>query len=97
MLTPIGEGVILQREEEEDEGLIVTPDTAKRLSDVARVISVGPGRVIDGKLEPLEVSVGDRVVINRMAGTEIVSDGQTYLRVNGRDILGIVESADGAQ
>jgi len=94
MLKPIGEGVILLREEEDQEGLIITPDTAKRLSDVAEVISVGPGKIVDGKLEAMDVSEGDRVVINRMAGTEIVSDGVAYLRVNGRDILGIVESAE---
>ena len=97
MLKPIGDGVILLREEEEQEGLIITPDSAKKLSDVAEVIAVGPGRVVEGKREPVDVKVGDRVVINRMAGTEVCSEGVWYTRVNGRDILGIVESDDGTE
>ncbi len=97
MLKPIRDNVILLREEEEQEGLIVVPDSAKRLSDIAEVVAVGPGERVDGKLQPPDVAVGDRVLINRVAGTEVCDGGVWYTRVNGRDILGIVSAADGTE
>lgn len=90
-LSPLGDRVVLKRitvEEEKTAGGILIPDTAKEKPQEAEVVAVGPGKFDDnGKRLPLDVKVGDRVVIAKWGGTEIKIDGIEYVIVNEDDIL----------
>ena len=91
---PLGNRVLVQRVEEEQKtkGGIVIPDTAKEKPAEGKVISVGQGaRDENGKLQPLEVKKGDRILFSKYSGTEVKVDGEEYLIVSEDDILAIVE------
>jgi len=96
-LTPTADRVLLRRMDTESEttaGGIIIPDNAQEIGDAAEVMAVGPGEPIGGKpgeRDPMDVSVGDTVLINRHAGTEIEAGGLTYLVVREKDILARVE------
>jgi chaperonin GroES len=71
---------------------LVIPDTAKEKPQIGEVIAVGPGgRDEDGERIPMEVSVGDRVLYSKFAGTEVKLDGAEYLVLSERDLLAIVK------
>ena len=70
---------------------IVLPGTAKEKPQVAEVIAVGPGGMVDGKEVTMTVKVGDRVITSKYAGTEVKCDGVEYNVVRQNDILAIVE------
>ena len=94
-LQPLGDRVVvkgLARETVTRSG-IVLPDTAtKEKPQEGEILAVGPGKVLDnGKRSVLEVTVGQRVLFAKYAGTEIKIDGQEYLILRERDIMGIVE------
>jgi chaperonin GroES len=92
---PLRDRILLHRIEELETqiGGIVIPDTAKEKPQHASVIAVGSGRVTDeGKTIPVDVNVGDQVVVGKYAGTEITLDGKEYLIVREDEILGVVES-----
>jgi chaperonin GroES len=73
-------------------GGIIIPDTAKEKPQEARVIAVGSGRLTDqGKTVPLEVKVGDVVLVGKYAGTEIVLDGEQYVMLREDEVLGVAE------
>jgi chaperonin GroES len=72
-------------------GSIIIPDTAKEKPQEGKVIAVGPGRQENGKVVPLQVKVGDRVLYGKYAGTEIKKDGKEYLIVRESDILAVIE------
>lgn len=89
---PLRDGLLVERVEAESvtQGGIIIPDTAKEKPQLARVVSVGNGaRDKNGNLIPMDVSVGDHVVLAKWGGTEIKLDGKDYLIVKQSEILGI--------
>lgn len=93
-IRPLQDRVIVRRleEEEKTEGGIIIPDTAKEKPMEGRVVAVGKGKVLeDGKVVPLDVKAGDRVLFSKYAGTEVKLDGEEHLIMREDDILGIVE------
>jgi chaperonin GroES len=91
---PLHDRLIVKRidEEEKTAGGIIIPDTAKEKPQEGRVIAVGPGKVNeDGKITPLDVSKGDRVLFSKYAGTEIQLEGVEHLIIREDDVLAIVK------
>ena len=79
-------------EEEKTKGGIIIPDTAKEKPAEGKVIAVGNGKVDeDGKLRPLDVKAGDRILFGKYAGTEIKIDGDEHLILREDDVLGVIE------
>ncbi len=78
-----------EKEETTKSGIILT--ATKEKPQVAEVIEVGPGRVVDGEREEMNVKKGDKVILNKYAGTEVKYDGVDYLIVSQADILAVVE------
>lgn len=92
-IRPLHDRVIVKRieEEEKSKGGIIIPDTAKEKPQEGRVVAVGPGKQEDGKVLPLDVKKGDRVLFGKYAGTEIKLNGEEHLILREDDILGIIE------
>ena len=93
-IRPLQDRVIVKRvqEEEKTKGGIIIPDTAKEKPQEGKVIAVGKGKVSDeGKLTPLDVKVGDKILFGKYSGTEIKLNGEEHLIMREDDILGIVE------
>jgi chaperonin GroES len=93
-LRPMQDRIIVKRVEEESKtaGGIYIPDTAKEKPQQGEVVAVGKGKVTeDGKVLPLDVKVGDKVLFGKYAGTEVKLDGQDYLIMREDDILGVIE------
>ena len=91
---PLQDRVLIRRIEEEEKtaGGIIIPDTAKEKPMEGEVIAAGPGtRDDDGKLRPLDVKVGDRVLFGKWSGTEIKIDGEDFVVSKESDIMGVVE------
>ena len=91
---PLHDRVLIRRVEEEEKtkGGIIIPDTAKEKPQEGEVIATGPGaRSEDGKVSPLDVTVGDRVLFSKYGGTEVIIDGEDLTILRESDILGIVE------
>jgi chaperonin GroES len=92
-ITPLGDRVLLrpvEREEARKSGIII-PDTAKEKPQEGKVVAVGKGKTTeDGKVLPMDVKVGDKVLYGKYAGTEIKLDDQDHLILHQDDILGIV-------
>ena len=91
---PLRDRILVKRVEEQEQriGGIIVPDTAKEKPQQASVIAVGSGRVNDdGKKIPLDVKVGDSVLIGKYSGWEIKLDGEDYLLVREDEILGVAE------
>jgi chaperonin GroES len=89
---PLHDRVLVKRmnEEEKSKGGIIIPDTAKEKPVQGEIIAVGQGRVAeDGKIRPLDVKKGDRVLFGKYAGTEIKIDGDDFLMMREEDILGV--------
>lgn len=94
MLKPLGNRVLLELVEEETTTLggIVLPDSAKEKPQFAKVIAVGEGKLLDnGERLPLEVAVGEKVVFEKYAGTEIKFEGTDYLVLKDTDIIAVAE------
>jgi len=94
-LRPLQDRLLVKRLEEKEQvqGGIIIPDTAKDKPQQAQVLAVGPGRVTDdGKLQAIEVKVGDTVVFGKYAGTEVKVDGDDLLIIREDDVLGVLES-----
>ena len=90
---PLHDRVVVKRleSEEKTKGGIIIPDTAKEKPQEGEVVAVGPGsRDETGKLSPLDVKAGDRVLFGKWSGTEVKIDGQDLLIMKESDILGIV-------
>ncbi|HOW99350.1 MAG TPA: co-chaperone GroES [Deltaproteobacteria bacterium] len=93
-IRPLQDRIIVQRIEEEEKtaGGIIIPDTAKEKPQIGKVIAAGNGRKTeDGKLVPMDVKKGDKVLFSKYAGSEVKLDGDEYLIMKEDDILGIVE------
>ncbi|QUD86329.1 co-chaperone GroES [Phenylobacterium montanum] len=92
---PLGDRVLIKRVEEETKtkGGIIIPDTAKEKPQEGEVVAVGPGARDDhGKINPLDVKKGDRILFGKWSGTEVKIDGQDLLIMKESDILGVVEA-----
>jgi chaperonin GroES len=93
---PLHDRVVIKRidAEEKTKGGIIIPDTAKEKPQEGEVIAVGPGaRDEKGKLIPVDVKVGDRILFGKWSGTEIKLDGQDLLIMKESDVMGVVEGA----
>ncbi|MCL2057558.1 MAG: co-chaperone GroES [Oscillospiraceae bacterium] len=92
-IQPLGERVVIKMLETEEttKSGIVLPGTAKEKPQIAEVIEVGPGGIVDGKEVTMEVEIGDRVLISKYAGTEFKLDGEEYTILSQSDILAIVK------
>jgi chaperonin GroES len=91
---PLQDRVLVRRIEQDEKtaGGIIIPDTAKEKPMEGEVISVGPGaRGEDGKLHPLDVKAGDRILFGKYSGTEVKLNGEEHLILREEDILGIIE------
>ena len=91
---PLHDRVVVRRleEEEKSKGGIIIPDTAKEKPQEGEVIAVGPGaRDEAGKLVPLDVKAGDRVLFGKWSGNEVKIDGQEFQIMKESDILGVIE------
>lgn len=92
-IKPLADRVVikmLEAEEKTKSGIILT-STAQEKPQVAEVVAVGPGGVVDGEKVVMEVAVGDKVLISKYAGTEVKMDGEEYTILRQSDILAKVE------
>jgi len=95
---PLHDRVVIKRIEAEEKTTtgIIIPDTAKEKPQQGEVIAVGPGgRDESGKLIPIDVKVGDRVLFGKWSGTEVKLDGVEYLIMKESDIMGVMVEAEG--
>lgn len=92
-LKPLADRVVIQSLETEEvvKGGIILPGSAKEKPQMAEVVAVGPGGVVDGKEVTMYVHVGDKVIYSKYAGTEVKLDDKEYIVVRQNDILAIVE------
>jgi len=91
---PLHDRVLVRRVEQEAKttGGIIIPDTAQEKPMEGEIIAVGPGaRGEDGKVQPLDVKTGDRVLFGKWSGTEIKIDGEDLVVMKESDIMGVVE------
>ena len=91
---PLHDRVVVKRIDAEDKsaGGIIIPDTAKEKPSQGEVVAVGPGgRDEAGKLIPIDIRVGDRVLFGKWSGTEVVIDGEDLLIMKESDIMGVIE------
>ncbi len=94
-LRPMYDKVVVKRYEEQEQRTasgIIIPDTAKEKPQMGEVVAVGDGKLLNnGQVVPPKVKVGDRVVFNKYAGTEVELEGERYLIMSEDEILAIVE------
>jgi chaperonin GroES len=93
-IRPLQDRVIVKRVEEEEKtkGGIIIPDTAKEKPMEGKVIAVGKGKLLeDGKIHPVDVKAGDRVLFGKYAGTEVKIGEEEHLIMREEDILGVIE------
>jgi chaperonin GroES len=92
-IRPLNDRVIVKRiqEEEKSKGGIIIPDTAKEKPQEGKVVAAGPGKQEDGKVIPLGVKAGDKILFGKYSGTEIKLDGEEHLIMREDDILGVIE------
>ena len=91
---PLHDRVVVRRleSEEKTKGGIIIPDTAKEKPSQGEVIAVGPGgRDEAGKLIPIDIKVGDRILFGKWSGTEVVLDGQELLIMKESDVMGVID------
>ncbi|MFY8112676.1 MAG: co-chaperone GroES [Rhabdaerophilum sp.] len=97
---PLHDRVVVKRidSEEKTKGGIIIPDTAKEKPQEGEVVAVGAGaRGEDGKLIPLDVKVGDRILFGKWSGTEVKIDGQDLLIMKESDIMGVIETGSASK
>lgn len=93
-IKPLGNRIVAERIEQEEQvsGGIIIPDSAKEKGQTAKIIAAGPGsKKDDGTLVPLDVKVGDTVMIGKYSGNDITVDGDDYVILTEDDILGVIE------
>ena len=91
---PLGDRVLVRRVEEEQKtkGGIIIPDTVKEKPQEGEIIAVGPGaRDESGKVQPLDVKTGDRILFGKWSGTEVKLDGEDLLIMKESDVLGVLD------
>lgn len=92
---PLHDRILVKRIEESEQvvGGIIIPDTAKEKPQEGKVVAVGRGKLNeDGKIIPLDVKAGDRILFGKYSGSEIKIDGEEHLILREEDVLGIVEA-----
>jgi len=92
-IRPLADRVVIKKLEAEEKTAsgIVLPGAAKEQPQMAEVVEVGPGGVVDGKEIVMELKVGDRVIFQKYAGTEVKLEGKEYTILKQSDILAVVE------
>ncbi len=93
-IRPLGDRVLVKpvKEEEVKKGGIIIPDTAKEKPSEGEIIAVGPGgRDESGKLIPIDLKVGDRILFGKWSGTEVKIDGEELLIMKESDVMGVIE------
>ena len=93
---PLQDRVVVRRVEQEEKtkGGIIIPDTAKEKPSEGEIIGVGPGgRDENGKLIPIDLKTGDRVLFGKWSGTEVKIDGVDYLIMKESDIMGVLDQS----
>jgi len=93
-IRPLQDRILVKRIEEEQktEGGIIIPDTAKEKPMEGKVVAVGKGKVSeDGKLMPLDLKKGDRILFSKYAGTDVKIEGKEHLIMREDDVLGVIE------
>ena len=91
---PLHDRVVIRRLEQEEKtaGGIIIPDTAKEKPQEGEVVAVGPGaRDEHGKLQPLDLKAGDRVLFGKWSGTEVKIDGEELMIMKESDVMGVIE------
>jgi chaperonin GroES len=91
---PLGDKILVEvlESEEKTKGGIILPDTAKEEKSEGKVIAVGSGKVLEsGKIQPLEVKKGDRIIFGKYSGDEIVIDGKKHKIVKETEVLAVFE------
>ena len=94
---PLHDRVVIERIDAEAKtaGGVIIPDTAKEKPQQGKVIAVGPGgRDENGKLIPIDVNVGDRILFGKWSGTEVKIDAREYLIMNESDVMGVLVEAE---
>ena len=97
---PLHDRVVVRRIEQEEKsaGGIIIPDTAKEKPMEGEIVAVGPGaRDESGKLIPLDVKPGDRILFGKWSGTEVKMDGEELLIMKESDVMGIIEGSKSAK
>ena len=92
-IRPLHDRILIQRLDEGEQrvGGIIIPDTAKEKPQEGEVVAAGKGKIRDdGKLVPLDVKAGDRVLYGKYSGSEVTLDGETYVIVREEDVLAIL-------
>ncbi len=98
MLKPLSDRIVVQTKtaEEVSQGGIILPDTAKEKPQEGEIIAVGPGKLLDsGKIVPMDVKVGDKIIYSKYGGTEVKVDGEEYVILRQDDVLAIVSGGKG--
>jgi chaperonin GroES len=93
-IRPLGDRILVKRieDEEKTKGGIIIPDTAKEKPQEGRVIAVGRGKMTeDGKVIPLDLKAGDKILFGKYAGSEVKIDGEEHLILREDDVLGVIE------
>ena len=93
-IKPLGDKILVEllEAEEKTKGGIILPDTAKEEKSEGKVISVGPGKVLEsGKVQPLEIKKGDKVIFGKYTGDEIIIDGKKFKILKESEVLAVFE------
>ena len=93
-LRPLSDRILVERVEEDEKtkGGIIIPDTAKEKPAEGKIVATGNGRMgEDGKLLPMDVKVGDRILFSKYGGTDVKIEGCDYLILRQDDVLGVIE------
>ncbi len=92
-IKPLADRVVIKMLEAEDttKSGIILAGTAKEKPQIAEVVAVGPGGVVDGKEVTMELSVGDKVIMSKYAGTEVKLDGEEYMILRQSDVLAKID------
>lgn len=93
MIKPLENRVLIKMKEGEEttKSGIILAGAAQEKPQIAEIIEVGPGKYVDGKLEPMIVKKGDNVIVSKYSGTEVKYEGEEYIIMKQEDILAIVE------
>ena len=92
-IKPLADRVVIKMTEAEEttKSGIILAGSAKEKPQIAEVVAVGPGATVDGQLVPMELAIGDKVLMSKYAGTEVKLDGQEYIILRQDDILAKIE------
>jgi chaperonin GroES len=95
-IRPLYDRIVVKRIDEKEtlrSGIII-PDSAQEKPHEAEVVAIGHGKLLEGKLFPLDVKVGDRILFGKYSGNEIKLDGEEYLVMREDDVLGVLEKEE---